>query len=133
MKKLILIAMILLIPTMAMSADVTLSVTIPSDHVAKMAQAVTTCMNCEATITTPTETPLLDEEGQPTGEMEMVDVTTTTTLGPKACMLRQFRNELKELAIRYNRLLAEQAGTQSYNDAYKAQIDSFVPLTVDSE
>ena len=112
-------------------ADVTITITIPSAYVSRLQDAVVNGVDCQEKVVTPTEMPILDAEGQPTGETKMVDVVTYKTLNPKVCLIRNIKSSLKQIVKTYERQLAEKTAVQSYNTTYKTWSDTYEELTVD--
>ena len=134
MKKIILMIVLcaaMLIPAMAIADDMVITITIPDAYADRLKTAVRASVNCDKTITTPTETPILDEFGEPTGETEMVDVITVKTMAPKACLARQFKQDIKQIVRTYERQIAEKEAQAAYSQFYKAWKNSYQAITVE--
>jgi len=135
MKRIIIaIAIVFMMVSTVQAADVIISITIPSAYVPRLQAAVENGVNCQKRVVTPTETevPILNEFGEPTGETTTVinDVTTWETLAPKACLIRNIKNELIQIVRTYERQLAEKAAQAEYSIKYHEWSDNYQELEV---
>jgi hypothetical protein len=110
MRKIILaMALVLFMVPSIWAADVTISITIPSAYVSRLAAAVGS-LNCT----------VVDENGD-----------VVETLNAQACLKRKILNELGDFVNKYEENLAIQSAKDAYNTTMQEWLDNYVPIPVE--